>query len=134
MTVLNPKRSRLGGLPAFVGLVAVSAAMAVFSSGFRSPANLANLFSQGAAVAMIAMGLVFVLMLGEIDLSAAATGGFCGALLAVLLREIPAPAALPVALLAGSAVGFLLGTLVGRSGIPSMAVTLVAVLGLQGLT
>lgn len=133
MRVLNPYRGHLGAMPAFLGLVACSAVLAAVSSGFRSPSNLANLFMQGAAVAVVAMGLAFVLMLGEIDLAIAATGTLCGAVLAVLLRHTPAVVALPVALLSGALIGLLLGLLVTRTLLPSMAATLIAVLGLNGL-
>jgi D-xylose transport system permease protein len=124
----------LGTLPAFAGLIFFSILFAVLSPHFLSAANLANLLTQGAAVSVIAMGLVFVLLLGEIDLSVGGAAGLGGAVLAVTLRDLPAFVALPVALLTGMAIGLGLGLLINRSGIPPIVVTLAALLGLQGVT
>jgi D-xylose transport system permease protein len=124
----------LGTLPAFAGLIFFSCLFAVLSPHFLSAANLANLFTQGAAVSVIAMGLVFVLLLGEIDLSVGAAAGLCGAVLAVTLRDLPVYAALPMALLTGTMIGLGLGLLISKSGIPPVVVTLAALLGLQGVT
>src|SRR3954453_4867217 len=89
----------LGTLPAFAGLIFFSILFAALSPHFLSAANLANLLTQGAAVSVIAMGLVFVLLLGEIDLSVGCTSGLCGAVLAVGLGGLPVYVALPAALL-----------------------------------
>ena len=60
----------LGNLPAILGLVVLCLIFGIARETFFSAPNFANLFSQSAQVALIAMGLVFVLLLGEIDLSA----------------------------------------------------------------
>jgi D-xylose transport system permease protein len=81
------------------------------------------------------MGLVFVLLLGEIDLAAGYTAGTSGAVLAIVVTRQGQP--WPVAVLAGLAtgafIGFCIGLLVARLGIPSFVVTLAAFLGLQGV-
>ena len=107
----------------------------VMRPSFLSAGNFANLFTQGAAVTVIAMGLVFVLLLGEIDLSAGFTSGVCAAVLAVLLTNNGWPwyAAVVAALLAGAVIGLVLGSLVARLGIPSFVVTLAAFLAFQGV-
>jgi D-xylose transport system permease protein len=81
------------------------------------------------------MGLVFVLLLGEIDLSAGFTSGVCAAVLATLLtnRHWPWYLAVLVAVLMGVAIGTTLGTLVAKVRIPSFVVTLAAFLAFQGL-
>jgi D-xylose transport system permease protein len=132
--VARVSTGELGTLPAFAGLIFFSCLFAVLSPHFLSAANLANLFTQGAAVSVIAMGLVFVLLLGEIDLSVGGAAGLCGAVLAVTLRDLPAFVALPIALLTGTVIGLGLGLLIGRTGIPPVVVTLAALLGLQGIT
>jgi D-xylose transport system permease protein len=80
------------------------------------------------------MGLVFVLLLGEIDLSAGFTSGVCAAVLATLLTDWgwSWPLAVAVAMLTGLAIGTTMGTLVARVGIPSFVVTLAAFLAFQG--
>jgi D-xylose transport system permease protein len=81
------------------------------------------------------MGLVFVLLLGEIDLSAGFASGVCAAVLAVLLTKQGWPwyAALAVSLLTGALIGLVLGVLVAKIGIPSFVVTLAAFLAFQGV-
>jgi D-xylose transport system permease protein len=126
----------VGSLPAILGLVVL---VAVFSalrpSQFTNAFNLANLINQSAAVIVIAMGLVFVLLLGEIDLSAGFTAGTGGAVMAILLTRQEQPWWLAVAggILVGSFIGMCIGLLVARLGIPSFVVTLAAFLGLQGV-
>jgi D-xylose transport system permease protein len=101
---------------------------------FVTAGNLANLLNQGAAVTVIAMGLVFVLLLGEIDLSAGFASGVCASVLAVLLTNFGLPwyVAILGAILTGAAIGLLIGLLVAKLGIPSFVVTLAAFLAFQG--
>ncbi|MEU4621638.1 ABC transporter permease [Actinoplanes sp. NPDC023801] len=126
----------LGALPAVLGLVIL---VLIFGSArsdtFFSAGNFANLFNQAAGVTMIAMGLIFVLLLGEIDLSAGFAAGVCGAVMAILLTEkgYSEPVALAAALGSGVVIGLLLGFLVSKVGIPSFVVTLAAFLAFQGV-
>jgi D-xylose transport system permease protein len=97
----------LGAMPAVLGLVILALIFgSARSETFFSAGNFANLFNQAAGIIMIAMGLIFVLLLGEIDLSA----GF-----------------------AAGVIGLLLGFLVAKVGIPSFVVTLAAFLAFQGV-
>ncbi|AEV81757.1 ABC transporter permease [Actinoplanes sp. SE50] len=126
----------LGTLPAVLGLIVLSLVFGVARSDtFLSGRNFANLFNQGAGVIFIAMGLVFVLLLGEIDLSAGYTSGVCGAIMAIMLTEHGQPAylAIPAAMLTGVVIGLLLGSLVAKVKIPSFVVTLAAFLAFQGV-
>src|SRR3954470_22536178 len=66
-----------GALPSVLGLIVLAAIFSQVSDRFLSENNIGNLPGQGAYIAIIAMGLVFVLLLGEIDLSAGTTGGIC---------------------------------------------------------
>ena len=68
-----------GALPSVLGLIALVLIFSQVSNHFLSRNNLGNLPGQGAYIAVIALGLVFVLLLGEIDLSAGTTGGICAA-------------------------------------------------------
>jgi D-xylose transport system permease protein len=125
----------VGALPAVGGLVVACIIFGVSSSTFFTDRNFANLFQQGAQVTIIAMGLVFVLLLGEIDLSAGFTSGVCATVMAVLLTRHGWPWywAILAAIVVGLVTGVVLGTLVSKVGIPSFVVTLAAFLGLQGV-
>ena len=126
----------VGSLPAILGLVVLSLVFAVLRpTTFTNSFNIANLINQSSAVIVIAMGLVFVLLLGEIDLSAGFTAGTAGAVLAIVLTRQgqPWPLAVLAGLATGALIGFCIGVLVARLGIPSFVVTLAAFLGLQGV-
>ncbi len=126
----------VGSLPAVLGLVVLFIVFSILRPNtFTNAFNIANLVNQSAAVIVIAMGLVFVLLLGEIDLSAGWTAGTAAAMMGVVLtREGWAwPLAVVVCLLTGAVVGTLIGLLVARLGIPSFVVTLAAFLALQGV-
>ncbi|HKO34327.1 MAG TPA: ABC transporter permease [Candidatus Limnocylindria bacterium] len=125
----------IGSLPAILGLIVLCLIFGIARETFFSAINFANLFSQGAAVIFIAMGLVFVLLLGEIDLSAGFASGVCGAVMAVLLTNHGWDwyTAIPAALVTGLVIGFTLGLLVAKVGIPSFVVTLAAFLAFQGI-
>lgn len=125
----------LGALPAVLGLAVLCVFFGILSPVFFSDLNFANLLTQGAGSIAIAMGLVFVLLLGEIDLSAGYASGVCAAVLAILLTNHGWPwyGAVVAAMLTGVVIGLLLGTLVAKVGIPSFVVTLAAFLGFQGI-
>ena len=125
----------MGSLPAALGLVALCAIFGALRPAFLTAGNFANLFTQGAVITTIAMGMVFVLLLGEIDLSAGFVSGVAGAVLAVTLTKHgwPLPAALAATLGAGVLIGLVLGALVARIGIPSFVVTLGGFLAFQGV-
>jgi len=124
----------MGALPAIAGLVVLVIAFSIARPVFFSAANFANLLNQGAAVIVIAMGLVFVLLLGEIDLSAGFASGVCAAVLATLLTTHGYPWYVAVlgAIVTGVVIGLVLGTMVAKLGIPSFVVTLAAFLAFQG--
>ncbi len=125
----------MGALPAIAGLVFLAILFGILSPYFLTPTNFANLMNQAASLVVLGMALVFVLLLGEIDLSAGVTGGVSIAAFAVLnvKFEIPWPFALLLGFGVGFATGALIGFLVARVGIPSFVVTLGLFLGYQGL-
>jgi len=129
------KAGDIGSLPAILGLVVLCLVFGSMSSVFLTPGNFANLITQAAAVIVIAMGLIFVLLLGEIDLSAGYTAGVTGAVLVILITNQGQPwyVALIASIAVGALLGFLLGSLVARLGIPSFVVTLAAFLAFQGI-
>ena len=121
-------------LPIF-GLIALCVVFGAMSDVFLTPGNFANLLTQAASVTVIAMGLVFVLLLGEIDLSAGYASGVCGAVLVILITNHGYAwwLALLISIVVGALLGFVIGNLVSKLGIPSFVVTLASFLGFQGL-
>ncbi len=129
------KAGDIGSLPAILGLVSLVAVFGAMSEFFLTNRNFANLLTQAAPVMVIAMGLVFVLLLGEIDLSAGYASGVCGAVLVLLVTNHGWSwyTALGASIAVGGLLGTLIGTLVSRLGIPSFVVTLAAFLAFQGV-
>jgi D-xylose transport system permease protein len=126
----------VGPLPAILGLAVLLVIFSVLRPDtFTNSFNFANLLIQSAPVIVIAMGLVFVLLLGEIDLSAGYTAGVAGAVLGVVSTKHDQPWYLGViaCLATGAVIGLVIGLLVSRVGIPSFVVTLAGFLALQGL-
>jgi D-xylose transport system permease protein len=129
------KGGETGSLPALLGLVILATIFAVANPIFLKPINFANLLTQTATVTTLAMGLTFVLLLGEIDLSAGVTAGLSAAFLAITMSEygVAWPIAAVIAISLGMLIGLLIGLLVAKVGIPSFVVTLAAFLAFQGL-
>ena len=125
----------LGALPVVVGLVVIGAVFQILNPVFLSSRNLVDLTMQCAAIGTIALGVVLVLLLGEIDLSVGSVSGLAAAILAVTLVQLQAP--LPLAILAALAAGCLVGLLYGflrtRFGLPSFVVTLAGLMAFLGL-
>jgi D-xylose transport system permease protein len=127
----------LGALPAVLGIVVLGILFTILRPDtFLTPLNLTNLLVQAVPITVLAMGLVFVLLLGEIDLSAGVVSGVCAAVLAQVLAETSVPwwVAVLAAIATGVLIGVFTGGLVGIVGIPSFVVTLALFLGWQGVT
>ncbi|MEU8675306.1 sugar ABC transporter permease [Streptomyces sp. NPDC048560] len=140
MRNLDPRRSRLltGGLgpvPAIVALMLIWTIFQILDPSFLSPRNLSNLSVDIVGTGLIAAGLIFVLLLGEIDLSIGALSGFTAALFAVLNvhHGMPEVLAALLAVATGCAAGALNGVIFARLGVASFAVTLAAALGWSGM-
>ena len=129
------RQGEMGALPAIGGFVVLVILFTFLNPYFLTPLNLANLLQQSATLMMLAMALVFVILLGEIDLSAGVTSGVTASIFVVLVHNshVPWPIALIVAFAVGIAIGTFIGFFVARVGIPSFVVTLGLFLGFQGL-
>ena len=127
----------LGALPIVVGIVVIAIYMQARNSNFLTAGNFVNLIAQMSPYAVIGMGIVFVLLLGEIDLSVGYVSGMGGVLAAVLLEpgkgEWPTWLAIAAALAVGCAIGLLQGFFVAKLGVPSFVVTLAGLLGWNGV-
>ncbi|WP_375766283.1 sugar ABC transporter permease [Archangium gephyra] len=127
-------QGELGSLPVIVGLAVIWLIFYLANERFLSPVNLTNLMLQIAAMGTIAVGLVLVLLLGEIDLSAGAVSGLAAAVMAILSvkQQWPPVPALLAGLGTGAAVGLFHGSWLTRLRVPSFVVTLAGLLGWQG--
>jgi D-xylose transport system permease protein len=127
----------LGALPAVAGIVVLSVLFSVLRPDtFPTPLNITNLFVQAVPISLLAMGLVFVLLLGEIDLSAGVVSGVCAAVMAVAMARhgVPWYWAVLGAVVCGAVIGLFTGVLVSMVRIPSFVVTLALFLAWQGVT
>jgi D-xylose transport system permease protein len=125
-----------GVLPVIGGIVLITILFQSLNSRFLTAGNEVNLLVQGAAYMLLAMGEVFPLLLGEIDLSIGFVSGVGGIIVAELVKQStgwPWWAAIIAALVACAAIGLLHGTIITRIGLPSFVVTLAGLLGWQGV-
>jgi D-xylose transport system permease protein len=125
----------LGMLPVAVGLVVISVVFTTLNPVFVRPGNLSNLLYDCATTGIISLGIVCVLLLGEIDLSVGSMSGLASAILGVFWINLgwPVAAAILMALAVGVAVGALYAALFNRVGMPSFVATLAGLLALLGL-
>lgn len=133
--VMRVRGGDLGSLPVVIGLVVICVVFQLLNPNFLSSANLVNITMQMAAAGTVALGVVLVLLLGEIDLSVGSVSGFAAAILAVTWVQLdwPLPIVLVLAIGAGAAVGLVYGILRTRFGVPSFVITLAGLLGVLGL-
>ena len=125
----------LGSLPVVVGLIIIWTVFSTLNPIFLSPTNLVNLLFDCSTVGIIALGIVCVLMVGEIDLSVGSTSGFASALLGVLWVNNGWPVGLAIlaAIACGVLIGSIYATLFNKLGMPSFVSTLSGLLALLGL-
>ncbi|PWN04999.1 ABC transporter permease [Nocardioides silvaticus] len=129
------KGGDMGSLPAILGLVTLFIVFSSLHDGFLTTYNMANLVVQAGSICVLAMGLVFVLLLGEIDLSAGVAGGASATIIALMMIDHGWVwwLATLAGLAAGAVIGLAIGTLVAALGIPSFVVTLAFFLALQAV-
>ena len=132
------KAGDVGSLPVILALVFITIFFSLKTSIFFTAVNFNNLMPQMAGTAVIAIGVVFVLLIGEIDLSIGSVSGIGG----VIVAELQMPgtnhnfgglAAILLAVGAGAAIGALQGSIVALIGVPSFVVTLAGLLAFQGV-
>jgi len=122
------RTGNLGSWPVIIALVLVVVVFSQTAQNFFTPANFTNIITQMAGTCLIAYGVVFVLLIGEIDLSVAFVSGVAGVVVAEL--QLPNGANLPwylcvfLAILAAALIGVFQGSIVALVGVPSFVVTL----------
>ena len=125
----------LGSLPVVVGLAVIWTVFQTLNPVFLSANNLVNLLFDCSTVGVISLGIVCILMVGEIDLSVGSVSGFASATVGVLWVDAgwPVAGAIPLAMLAGAAIGSVYAVLFNRLGMPSFVSTLAGLLAVLGL-
>jgi D-xylose transport system permease protein len=133
--VLRVRGGDTGSLPAISGLIVLVVFFLLVESNFGSLNNFANMFREGSGTVFIAMGLVFVLLLGEIDLAAGYTAGICASVMARLMDGYGWNwyLTIPAAILTGLVIGTITGVIVAKVRIPSFVITLAFFLAFQGV-
>ena len=131
------RSGELGSLPIVVGLIVIAIVFQSQNDRFLTAGNFVNLIVQTAPYAVIAMGVTFALLLGEIDLSIGFVSGVGGVLTAILLtpdgNELPTWITMLVVLGAGVGIGTLHGLIITKVGVPSFVVTLAGLLAWNGV-
>ena len=132
------KAGDVGSLPVIVGIIAITAFFTSKTTIFFSAVNFTNLIGQMAGVTVIGVGVVFVLLIGEIDLSIGYVSGIAGVVVAETQlpgsgHQWPGLVAIGAAIAAGAAIGALQGSIVAIVGVPSFVVTLAGLLTWQGV-
>ncbi|HEX2103784.1 MAG TPA: sugar ABC transporter permease [Solirubrobacteraceae bacterium] len=131
------KSGELGSLPIIIGLVLIAIIFQTQNDRFLTAGNFVNLIVQMAAITVLGMGIVFVLLLGEIDLSIGFVSGVAGVTTALLLipdgNEFGTAPAIAIALAAGAGIGVLQGLIITKVGVPSFVVTLAGLLAWNGV-
>jgi D-xylose transport system permease protein len=125
----------LGLLPVMIGLVTISIIFQSLNPFFLSSANLSNLLMEATPVGILALGIVMVLLVGEIDLSVGSVSGLSAAIFGVNFVDNGWPLVLAIvaAIASGSIVGWVFGLIYNRVGVPSFVITLAGLLGFLGL-
>ncbi len=133
--VQRVRGGEMGSLPGVTGLIVLVIFFSMAQPSFHTVFNFGNMFTEGTGTIFIAMGLVFVLLLGEIDLAAGYTAGVCAAVMVRLMngKNAPWPLSIGAALLTGIVIGLLIGWLRAKVRIPSFIVTLAFFLAFQGV-
>ena len=127
-------QGELGALPVVLGIAIIWLIFWIANDRFLTPGNLTNLVLQTAATGTISLGVVLVLLLGEIDLSVGAVSGVCAAIMAVLnvKHGVPGWLAILAGLATGAAIGAFQGFWTTRFRIPAFVVTLAGLLAWTG--
>ncbi len=125
----------MGSLPAILGLIFLFVVFSSLHDNFLTTYNMANLVIQAGSICVLAMGLIFVLLLGEIDLSAGVAGGASATIIALMLIDYDWTwwLATLAGIATGAVIGLVIGLLVSFLGIPSFVVTLAFFLALQAV-
>ncbi|MDX6439939.1 MAG: D-xylose transport system permease protein [Gaiellaceae bacterium] len=125
----NVRAGNLGSWPVLIGLCIIVVFFSFKANNFLSPGNFSNIITQMAGVTLLAYGVVFVLLIGEIDLSISYISGIAGVIVAQMTvpesgHQVPGLVAIALAVAACAAIGAFQGSFVAFIGVPAFVVTL----------
>ncbi|MFF3059534.1 sugar ABC transporter permease [Streptomyces sp. NPDC057909] len=127
------RSGEIGSLPVVVGLIVIGIVFQVETGNFLTSYNLDQITLYAAGPGIMAVGIVFVLLLGEIDLAVGSVAGLAGSVWAVLGTDMPDSLAIVVGILSGTVIGAFHGIVFAKIGVPAFVVTLAGFLGWAGL-
>lgn len=129
------RSGELGSVPVVAGLIVICTTFQILNPAFMSAQNVSHISVDIAGTGLIAVGVVFVLLLGEIDLSVGSVSGLAGAAFGVLniTHGVPEWLALVLAVLSGTVAGVVHGFFFARIGVPAFVVTMAGLLAWNGL-
>ena len=122
-------------MPVVLGIIAIAIVFYVQDPTFLSSSNLVNITLTAVPYGIISLGIVLVLLLGEIDLSVGSVSGLSASITAVLFvnQDWPLLAGVGVGIVTGVVIGLVYGLLFTRVGVPSFVITLAGLLAFQGV-
>jgi D-xylose transport system permease protein len=125
----NISAGNLGSWPVIIGLILIVVFFSFKADNFFTPGNFTNIITQMAGVTMLAYGVVFVLLIGEIDLSISYVSGIAGVVVAQLTlagssHDLPGLVAIALAIGVCVLIGAFQGSIVALIGVPAFVVTL----------
>ncbi|WP_393061880.1 sugar ABC transporter permease [Streptomyces sp. LN549] len=127
------RSGEIGSLPVVVGLIIIGIVFQLETGNFLTSYNLDQITLYAAGPGIMAVGIVFVLLLGEIDLAVGSVAGLAGAVWAVVGTDMPDGLAIVVGILSGTVIGAFHGIVFAKIGVPAFVVTLAGFLGWAGL-
>lgn len=135
-SIVKMRTGELGALPMIIGVIILAIIFQTLNENFLTPRNFVNLIVQMGGLMTIAIGVVFVLLLGEIDLSIGYVGAVAAVVMTLFLRPPngwPWFAAILVALILAAFIGIIQGSIITRFQLPSFVVTLAGLLVWNGV-
>ncbi|WP_329029498.1 sugar ABC transporter permease [Streptomyces sp. NBC_01423] len=127
------RSGEIGSLPVVVGLIIIGIVFQAETGNFLTSYNLDQITLYAAGPGIMAVGIVFVLLLGEIDLAVGSVAGLAGAVWAVVGTDIPDGLAILLGILSGTVIGAFHGIVFAKIGVPAFVVTLAGFLGWAGM-
>ncbi|MGW1127897.1 sugar ABC transporter permease [Streptomyces sp. NPDC002526] len=127
------RSGEIGSLPVVVGLIIIGIVFQAETGNFLTSYNLDQITLYAAGPGIMAVGIVFVLLLGEIDLAVGSVAGLAGAVWAVLGTDMPDGLAIVLGILSGTVIGAFHGIVFAKIGVPAFVVTLAGFLGWAGM-
>jgi len=134
--IVRVRAGDTGALPVIAGLIILAVIFQSLNGNFLTAGNLVNLMVQGSVYMLFSLGMIFILLLGEIDLSIGFIGGVAGVVMALLVygdHGYPWFVGVGAGLLCGAAIGFLNGFIITSIGLPAFIVTLAGLLAWNGV-